>query len=337
MNRWMSMLISVLIISVIVYIAAQIYGSAQSRYQAMEDKQSELAQQVSDLNDRMVAVSRDIKLTAQNDSTDGVPVNLSIPQVFPRHWLRQTLQLAQAQLEQEQILFASQTAPFRTAKETLALVQSNLSALVASQTISALSASALTRAIDTDLQMIDEEAKAEQQDIQLLDRQIAQLQFTLDQMAQKGPVMHAGVTPSHSTAQSTNQPAVDLSFMQRIRQLLIIEKPAQDVRSNMLQRGLVCREVALTLGLARKGLAQGQWDQVIQLLADSRTQLTGLVDVDAKKMQVSIANLTVKPHTKLQLTALKWLPADIVRLDEPTVQNNVKQSQTLDLSRVVAS
>jgi hypothetical protein len=353
MNRWISMLVSVLVISIIGYTIVQIYGSVQSRYQAMEDKQSELALQVSDLNDRMVAVSRDTKSASQYDSNDAAADNSSISQIFPQHWLKQTLQLAQAQLEQEQTQFASQATPFRATKETLDLVKLNLNALVASQTISALSATALTRAIDVDLQMIDDEAKAERQDIQLLDRQMAQLQFSLDQMAQKGPAIHTRITPDHSTAQSnvqataqsavqttvqsTNQPTIDLSFMQRIKQLFIIEKPAQDVRSNMLQRGLICREVALTLGLARKALSQGQWDQVIQLLADSRRQLTGLVDIDAKRMQASIASLTIKPHAKLQITALKWLPADIVAADKSTFDDNAKKSQVPVLSRVGVS
>ncbi len=336
MNRWMAMLVSVVFICMVVFVVAQIYGAAQSRYQTMDHKQSELAQQISDLNDRMVAISRDPKLTAPYDSSKDEQANSTMPHVFPRHWLKQTLQLAQAQLEQEQTQFASQSTPFRATKETLDLVKLNLNALVVSQTISALSASALTRAIDADLRMIENEAKAEHQDIELLDRHIAELQFALDQMAQKGPTIHA-ITSIHSTAQSADQPAADLSFMQRIKQLLIIEKPALDVRSNMLQRGLVCREVALTLGLARKGLAQGQWDQVVQLLADSQRQLTGLVDADAKKMQTSIASLTIKPHAKLQITALKWLPADIVTFDKPTIQNNIKPSQATALSRVGAS
>ena len=127
--------------------------------------------------------------------------------------------------------------------------------------------------------------------------------------------------------------------MQRMRQLVIIERPAQDVRTDMLQRALICREVALTLGLVRQALAQGQWDQVTQLLADSRAQMSGLVDADARKMQSTLAGLTVKPHSKLQLTAIRWLPSDTVAPFKPSAKTDAVQvlPKSLIAPRVVAS
>jgi len=185
--------------------------------------------------------------------------------------------------------------------------------------------------------MIDHEAQAQRQEVQLLDRQVAQLQQTLDQMALRGPSMHVASTSS-STA-TANQTTVTPSFMQRMRQLVIIERPAQDVRTDMLQRALICREVALTLGLVRQALAQGQWDQVTQLLADSRTQMSGLVDADARKMQSSLAGLTVKPHSKLQLTAIRWLPSDTVAPFKPSAKTDAIQAlpKSPVAPRVVAS
>lgn len=337
MNRWISMTVSVVVIAGIGYIGEQLYLSGQSRYQDIENKQSALAQQLSDLNDRMVASSRDTKSTVQDESTNAVAgLTLSISQVFPRHWLRQTLQLAQVQLEQEQTQFASQASPFQAAKDTLNLVKTNLNGLVTSQAISALSASALTRAIDADLQMINEEAETQHQEVRLLDRQIAQLQLTLDQMARQGPTMHTTAAQNNASPQNSNQ-TTNPSFMQRMRQLVIIERPAQDVRANMLQRGLICREVALTLGLARKALAQGQWDQVVQLLADSRAQLSGLVDADAKQMQITLLNLTVKPHPKLQITALKWLPSDTVAPLRPSIKPDVVATPVQPIASSVAA
>lgn len=337
MNRWMSMAASLAVIVGVGYAGEQIYLSGQKRYQDLEDKQTALAQQISDINDRMVASARDEKTTSRDGSNNVVAgLTLSISQIFPRHWLRQTLQLAQSQLEQDQAQFAPQTNPFQSAKETLNLVKNNLNNLVTSQAISALTASALTRAIDTDLQMIDHEAQAQRQEVQLLDRQIAQAQLTLDQMALRGPSMHVAVNPNSTTTK--NQSSVEPSFMQRIRQLVIIEQPAQDVRANMLQRGLICREVALTLGLVRQALAQGQWDQVTLLLTDSRAQMAGLVDADAKKMQATLAGLSVKPHAKLQLTAIRWLPSDTVAPYKPSVTTDVAPPpQAPAVSRVAAS
>jgi hypothetical protein len=341
MNRWLSMTFSVVLVAGVVYAGEQIYLSGQMRNQMIENKQAALAQQISDLNDRMVASSREEKPTAHDESADALAgLTLSISQIFPRHWLRQTLQLAQAQLEQEQTQFVSQTNPFQPAKSTLNLVKSNLKALVTSGAVSALTASALTKALDADMQMIDREAQTQRQEAQLLDRQIAQYQLRLDQMARQGPSMHTASTALSSSARGANpnKLPVDPSLMQRISQLIIIEQPAQDVRANMLQRALICREAALTLGLVRQALAQGQWDQVIQLLADSRTQLSGLVDVDAKQMQSTLANITVQPHSKIQLSALRWLPSDTVAPFKPAIKNIVDTAtQPSVIAHVVAS
>ncbi|MDE2420995.1 MAG: hypothetical protein KGO49_07440 [Gammaproteobacteria bacterium] len=329
---------SLVVIAGVGYAGEQIYLSGQKRYQDIEDKQTALAQQISDINDRMVASARDEKTAPRDGSSDVVAgLTLSMTQVFPRHWLRQNLQLAQAQIEQDQTQTVSQTNSFQSAKDTLNLVKNNLNSLVTSQAISALTASALTRAIDADLQMIDHEAQTQRQEVQLLDRQIAQLQLTLDQMAMRGPSMH--VTAASNSTTNSSQTSVSPSFMQRIRQLVIIERPAQDVRTDMLQRALICREVALTLGLARQALAQGQWDQVTQLLVDSRAQMAGLVDADARKMQTTLAGVSIKPHSKLQLTAIRWLPSDTVAPFKPTVKTDTVPAlpQPPVAPRVVAS
>jgi hypothetical protein len=334
MNRWLSSTFSVVIIAGIGYAGEQIYLSGQQRYQAIEDKQTLLTQQISDLNDRMVASSRDDKPEAHDESANAVAgLTLSISQVFPRHWLRQTLQLAQTQLDQEQTESITQTNPFKTAKETLILVKTNLNSLVTSSAISALTANALSKAIDADLLMIDHQGQTQLQDVQILDRQIAQYQLTLDQMARQGPRMHSVVNHSN-----LNQPSADSSFLEKIRQLIIIQKPTQDVRANMLERGLICREAALTLGLARQAIAQGQWDQARQLLADSRAELSGLVDADAKNMQMTLANITLKPYSKLQLTALRWLPSDTVAPFKPAMKDVEATTMKLPITaRVVAS
>jgi hypothetical protein len=339
MNRWLSSTLSIVIIAGVGYAGEQIYLSGQQRYQTIEDKQTLLAQQISDLNDRMVATSRDDKPIVHDESVNAVTgLSLSMSQVFPRHWLRQTLQLAQTQLEQDQTQLAVQTNPFQSAKDTLNLVKSNLNELVTSQAVSELTASAMSKAIDVDLQTIDHEAQIQRQEVQLLDRQITQYQLRLDQMARQGPSMKAAsvASPGLTRSSNSNKPPVDLSFVQRIRQLIIIEQPAEDVRANMLQRALICRETALTLGLVRQALAQGQWDQVVQLVADSRAQLAGLVDPDARQMQMTLANITVQPHSKLQLTALRWLPSDTIAPFKPPI-NNMNTASRPSETRVVAS
>lgn len=342
MKRWVTMTLSVAAIVGVGYLGEKAYLSNQQHDQEIEHRIATLTIQVSDLNDRLIAASRDEDSTS--DSKSAVAgLTLSIAQIFPQHWLKQTLQLAQSQLEFNQQ--TSSVNSFNAARITLNLIKSNLDSLVAGRTISELTASALARAIDVDLKMIDSQAQAQQQEIQLLDRHIAQLQLTLDTMARQGPSMNVPSSVSNLPAQAGAAPSPELTFTQRISRLFVIEKPALNVRENMMQRGLVCREVALTLGLARQALAQRQSDQVMHLLADSRAQLAGVVDPAAKQMQSSIAALKVPTHPKLQLTALQWAPAEALSTPvKPMVEvapsRGVESAVTVkspQASRVVAS
>lgn len=341
MKRWVTMTLSVAAIVGVGYLGEKAYLSNQQHDQDIEHRIATLTIQVSDLNDRLIASSRDED--SKSDSKSAVAgLTLSMSQIFPQHWLKQTLQLAQSQLEFNQQ--TSSVSPFDAARTTLNLIKSNLDSLVAGHAISELTASALARAIDVDLKMIDSQAQTQRQEIQLLDRHIAQLQLTLDAMARQGPSMSVPSSVSHLPAQANATPTPELTFTQRISRLFVIEKPALNVRENMMQRGLVCREVALTLGLARQALAQGQSDQVMHLLTDSRAQLAGVVDPAAKQMQSSIASLKVPTHPKLQLTALQWAPAEALSTPvKPMIEvapSRVESAAKVKLpqaSRVVAS
>ena len=309
MKRWITMGLSVAVMTGAAYFGERAYSNEQQRQQVVENRLAALSIQASDLNDRLIAVSRDDKPDSVNSTGHTLsPLTLSMAQVFPQHWLKQNLQLAQSQLDFDQK--TSLVNAFESSKNTLNLVKSNLNALVSDQAISTLIASVLARAIEVDLKMIDSQAQAQRQEIQLLDRQIGQLQLTLDAMARQGPSMQMTTAAIPSSIKNVSAPSNELSFTQRISRLFVIEKPATNVRQNMLERGLVCREVALTLGLARQALAQGQSERVMQLLADSRTQLAGVVDPAAKQMQAAIAALQVPAHPKLQLTVLQWTPAE---------------------------
>lgn len=336
MKRWVTMTLSVAAIAGVGYLGEKAYLSNQQHDQEIEHRIATLTIQVSDLNDRLVAASREEGSTT-NSKNAVSGLTLSMSQIFPQHWLRQTVQLAQSQLEFNQQ--TSSVNSFESAKNTLNLVKSNLDSLVAGHAISELTASALARAIDVDLKMIDSQAQTQRQEIQLLDRHIAQLQLALDGIARQGPSMQVPSKTSNLPTQTSAMPAPEITFAQRISRLFVIEKPALNVRENMMQRGMVCREVALTLGLARQALAQGQSDRVMQLLADSHVQLAGVVDPAAKQMQASIAALKVPAHPKLQLTALQWAPAEALTT-KPIAEvaaspaAEIKSSQP---SRVVAS
>ena len=331
MKRWTSMAVSLAVIAGIGFVGDQLYQTGNQHYQDIEARQAQLALQVSDLNDRLIAVTRGTKpSSAPTDAKSDNDAAIAIyAQQLPQHWLRQTVQLAQSQLDQAAVLTSPQqlnssnTNSYSAAKDSLNQVKQSLPSLVEGKAISELTASALTKAIDTDLAMIDENGQKQIQANQILDRSIAQLQQQLDHMARQGPSLHVTTAANQSvqkTNQATSQTAPsERSFLQRISQLVVIEEPATDVRANMLQRSLLCREAALTLGLARQALAQGQSERVMQLLADSNAQLSGLVDADARQVQSTLTSLNVAQHVKLHLTAFQWLPPEPQLKTQPPV------------------
>lgn len=311
MTRWTTMAISLVVILGVGVAGEELYQLADQHIKSIQAQQAQLSMQVSDLNDRLIAITRGEKPASEVASTDpNRAAQLSASdaaQKLSRHWLHQTLLLAQAQLDQTPLQLTQQLHTLSAAEQTLNQIKQALPELVQSQSISTLTQSALSRAIDADLHSIDDQGQKQVQANQNLDRRLAELQLQLDRMARQGPSLRVATVTNEPAKKST---ADDLSLLQRIDRLFIIEKPAQDVRTNMLQRSLICREVALTLGLARQALAGGQADRVRQLLTDSRDQLAGLVDPDARQTLATLASLTVAENTKLQLTALQWLPAD---------------------------
>jgi hypothetical protein len=311
MTRWTTMAISLVVIAGVGIAAEELYGLADQHYKDIQTQQAQLTLQVSDLNDRLIAVTRGEKPaseTAASDSTAAADASASDAAIkLSRHWLRQTLLLAQTQLDQTPLQLTQQLHTLSAAEVTLNQVKQALPLLAQSQSISTLTQSALERAIDADLHVIDDQGQKQAQANQNLDRKLADLQLQLDRMARVGPSLRAAAPPANP-AKTT--PSDNTSFLGRVDRLFIIEKPALDVRSNMLQRALICREVALTLGLARQALAGGQADRVRQLLADSRDQLAGIVDPDARQTLATLTGLTVAENTKLQLSALQWMPAD---------------------------
>ncbi len=333
------MAVSLAVIIGIGFVGDQLYQTGNQHYQNIEARQAQLALQVSDLNDRLIAVTRETKTPTAPIDTKNNPDTMSAvyAHALPQHWLRQTVQLAQSQLDQATVLSSPQQLKaqnndaYSAAKETLDQVKQALPSLVEGKAISEITAAALIKAIDTDLNMINENGQKQIQANQILDRNIAQLQQQLDRMARQGPRLHV-TTPPAENGQKSNQTApVERSFLERISQLVVIEEPTTDVRAAMLQRGLLCREAALTLSLARLALAQGQSERVMQLLADSNAQLGSLVDADARQVQATLASLNVAQHVKLQLSAFQWLPP------EPQLKAPMQQPQAASSPQVVAS
>lgn|GEM_PF-5191173 len=307
MTRWATMTGSLVVFAGLGLAGTQLYRMGSERYQDISQQQAQLSLQVSDLNDHFIALSRAAKVAPTTTATStAVIASDQATQQLSLYWLSQTLQLAQKQLDQAPLLtntsdLSQPGNALTTIKNTLNQVKQALPGMQAAQSISSITAAEIGNAIDRDLKMIDDSGLKFIQSNQALDRQLASMQAQLDHMASAGPHFN----PDRSTA-TTN--SVDGgSFLNRF---LVIERASGDVRSQTLQRSLICREVALTLGLVRQALAEGQTDRVMQLLTDSRTQLAGLVDTDARQMQAGLATLSVQ-ETRLHLSALDALPPEI--------------------------
>ncbi len=307
MTRWATMTGSLVVIAGLGLAGTQLYRMGSERYQDLSQQQTQLSLQVSDLNDHFIALSRAAKAApASAPASTALIASDQATQQLSLYWLSQTLQLAQKQLDQAPLLTSATdlTQPgnaLTNIKNTLNEVKQALPGMQAAQSISSITAAEIGTAIDRDLKMIDDSGLKFIQSNQALDRQLATMQAQLDHMASQGP--HFNPDRSNTASGSVDGG----SFLNRF---LVIERSSGDARSQTLQRSLICREVALTLGLVRQALAEGQTDRVMQLLTDSRTQLAGLVDTDARQMQTGLAALSVQ-ETRLHLSALDALPPEV--------------------------
>lgn len=273
----------------------QLYAEQQLMIQRLQQDQKTLNQQLGDLNDRLVAVAR---MQAQPVSLSVEP-NLAVPEqaVFIRQNIRQALLLAQAALvdgrqeDADALLLNIQILLQSPAQQSLA------PALVAG----------LQQAVQADRIQLGQTAQLRQTARQSMDRALLRIQQQLDQMARQGPVLYttSGTKPTDHTA--ADLPAT--SWLDRLSQIVAIQRVPSNQQVTLVQRALLCREIALTVGLARHAVRQQQPDQLRALLQEAVQQLSRLPDAEAVQTRQWLEQLLASPLPQaVPLKSLALLP-----------------------------
>lgn len=273
-----------------------LYHQQQLELRQLQQDHKALNQQLGDLNDRLVAIARQQTqpvLPSLQHST-GLPEQTALI----RQNVQQGLVLAQAALQQGR------------ADDADVLLQNIEQVLQqpAAQLLAPAVVTGLRAAIQTDRKQLLQQAQRRQTASQAMDRALMQIQQQLGQMARQNPVLHQPTTNSPLTPASEQTDASD--WFTRLAQVVSIQRVSPEQQVTLAQRALLCREVALTLGLARHAVRQQQPDQLRSLLQEAIQQLSRLPDAEAVQARQAIERLLSAPVAPPQLLkSLSLLPA----------------------------
>lgn len=273
----------------------QLYAQQQLLLSRLQQEQKTLTQQVGDLNDRLVAVAR---MQAQSASLS-VESRIAAPDQTEllRQNIRQGLLLAQSALhdgrqdDADALLLNIQMVLQGSAQQSLA------PALV----------DGLQQAVQADRVQLAQTAQLRQTARQSMDRALLRIQQQLDHMARQGPLLH--VPDAAATPLAAPVSHVQTNWWDRLAQIVSIQQVSPEQQVTLTQRALLCREVALTVGLARHAVRQQQPDQLRALLRESVQQLSRLPDAEAVQTRQWLEQLLASPLPKpLPLKSLSLLP-----------------------------
>lgn len=269
----------------------QLYTQQQLMIQRLQQDQKTLAQQLGGLNDRLVAVAR---MQAQS-------VNLSVERSVAvpaeqaeliRQNIRQGLLLAQAAL---------QDGRQEDADALLLNIQILLQSPVQQSLAPALVAG-LQQAVQADRIQLGQTAQLRQTARQSMDRALLRIQQQLDHMARQGPVLHVPDVQADATL-------IAPDWRARLSQIMSLQRVSPEQQVTLTQRALLCREIALTVGLARHAVRQQQSDQLRALLNEAVQQLSRLPDAEAVQTRQWLEQLLASPLPQaLPLQSLALLP-----------------------------
>ena len=278
-----------------------LYTQQQLALVDLQQQQKTLSQQLGDLNDRLVAVARlqtpAVGLMVAPDMTAAEQTE------FLRQNIRQSLLLAQAALEDgrqedaDALLLSVQAVLNGTAQPVLAPAL----------------AQGLRESIQADRLHLGENAQLRQTARRSMDRALQQIQQQLGHMAEQGPKLYTSAPAEQLSAVGTSLPQTELKTQQdwinRVAQMVSLRRVSLDEQVSLSQRALLCREVALTVGLARHAVRQQQPDQLRALLGEAVRQMSRLPDADAVQMRQWLEQLLAAPLPSAPpLKALALLP-----------------------------
>ena len=296
------LLLIVLLIIALIGGGSYVYQQHSLQLQTMQQNQQSSQKQIGDLNDRLVAVARQLQdSTSATTPSSNVSMQLSqLQQIqvidqqrdlrqLQRQWSLNALHLAQDYLRQ---------ANYEKAQNLLLQLQQNM--IESQSTIADPFNHTLLQTLKIDQLNISQEAQRQRQTRTSLDQSLAQLQQQLNLMSVQPP---RSLLDSSSTAIKNNK-TVTAWF----KQLFLLQPANADTSQHMLDRSFICKQASLNIAMARLALGSNNQVGFSSNMSEAAVQLNLLADANAQQIALQLNNLkrTTLP-ANVQLTSLTLL------------------------------
>lgn len=296
------LLLIVLLIIALVGGGGYVYQQHSLQLQTMQQNQQSSQKQIGDLNDRLVAVARQLQdSTPATTLTSNVSMQLSQSQQIQvsdqqrdlrqlqRQWSLMALYLAQDYLRQ---------ANYEKAQNLLLQLQQNM--IESQSTLADPFNHTLLQTLKIDQLNISQEAQRQRQTRNSLDQSLAQLQQQLNLMSVQPP---RSLLDSSGTA-NKNSKSVTAWF----KQLFLLQPANADTSQHMLDRSFICKQASLNIAMARLALGSNNQVGFSSNMSEAAAQLNLLADANAQQIALQLNNLkrTTLP-ANVQLTSLTLL------------------------------
>lgn len=296
------LLLIVLLIIALVGGGGYVYQQHSLQLQTMQQNQQSSQKQIGDLNDRLVAVARQLQdSTPATTPSSNVSMQLSQSQQIQvsdqqrdlrqlqRQWSLMALHLAQDYLRQ---------ANYEKAQNLLLQLQQNM--IESQSTIADPFNHTLLQTLKIDQLNISQEAQRQRQTRNSLDQSLAQLQQQLNLMSVQPP---RSLLDSSGTA-NKNSKTVTAWF----KQLFLLQPANADTSQHMLDRSFICKQASLNIAMARLALGSNNQVGFSSNMSEAAAQLNLLADANAQQIALQLNNLkrTTLP-ANVQLTSLTLL------------------------------
>ncbi len=296
------LLLIVLLIIALIGGGSYVYQQHSLQLQTMQQNQQSSQKQIGDLNDRLVAVARQLQdSTPATTPSSNVSMQLSQSQQIQvidqqrdlrqlqRQWSLNALHLAQDYLRQ---------ANYEKAQNLLLQLQQNM--IESQSTIADPFNHTLLQTLKIDQLNISQEAQRQRQTRTSLDQSLAQLQQQLNLMSVQPP---RSLLDSSGTAIKNNK-TVTAWF----KQLFLLQPANADTSQHMLDRSFICKQASLNIAMARLALGSNNQVGFSSNMSEAAVQLNLLADANAQQIALQLNNLkrTTLP-ANVQLTSLTLL------------------------------
>ena len=296
------LLLIVLLIIALVGGGSYVYQQHSLQLQTMQQNQQSSQKQIGDLNDRLVAVARQLQdSTPATTLSSNVSMQLSQSQQIQvsdqqrdlrqlqRQWSLMALHLAQDYLRQ---------ANYEKAQNLLLQLQQNM--IESQSTIADPFNHTLLQTLKIDQLNISQEAQRQRQTRNSLDQSLAQLQQQLNLMSVQPP---RSLLDSSGIA-NKNSKTVTAWF----KQLFLLQPANADTSQHMLDRSFICKQASLNIAMARLALGSNNQVGFSSNMSEAAAQLNLLADANAQQIALQLNNLkrTTLP-ANVQLTSLTLL------------------------------